>query len=107
MTLIEPGPSGSARRCIVRWCTVAACVLAACYRPARPDCAVSCADGAACPNGLTCGATDRLCHAGAIECSALEVPPLADAAPGSDAAPGRDGGGTYCAPQPGLIGCYE
>jgi hypothetical protein len=90
-------------------------MLAGCYRPARPDCAVSCAGGAPCPNGLTCGASDQLCHAGAIECSALEVPPIADAAPasdagpGSDAAPGRDGGGTgtYCAPQQGLIGCYE
>lgn len=115
MTLTEPGPSGSVCHRTMWWCAVAACVLAGCYRPGRPDCVVSCAGGAPCPNGLTCGATDQLCHAGAIECSALEVPPFADAAPGHDAAPGsdaaprRDGGapGTYCGPQPGLIGCYE
>jgi hypothetical protein len=114
MPPIESGPSGSVRHRTMWWCAVAACVVAGCYRPARPDCAVSCADGAPCPNGLTCGATDQLCHAGAIECSAIEVPPLDDAAPGSDAAPRVDaapgsdgGGGTYCAQQQGLIGCYE
>ena len=113
MTLIEPGPKQSVRRRTMRWCAIATFVLAGCYRPARPDCAVSCADGVPCPNGLTCGATDQLCHAGAIECSALGVPPLVDAAPGSDAAPGVDAAPGidatpgYCAPQSGLIGCYQ
>lgn len=119
MTLIEPGPKQSVRRRAMRWGAVAACVLAGCYRPARPDCAVSCADGAPCPNGLTCGATDRLCHAGAIECSAAELPGDAatgtgngtgaggDATLGVDAAPGIDANPGYCAPQSGLIGCYQ
>jgi hypothetical protein len=97
----------------MRGWAVAFCMLAGCYRPARPDCAVSCADGAPCPSGLTCGATDRLCHAGVIECSAMSFPPLdaapgTDAPPGTDAAPGTDAGLAFCDPsQPGLIGCYE
>jgi len=89
----------------MRWCAAAWCVLAGFYRPASLDCAVTCADGAPCPSGLTCGATDRLCHAGPVECSAGMLP--GDAAPG-DAAPASDGARAFCDPdQPGLVGCYE
>ncbi|HEX3764824.1 MAG TPA: LamG domain-containing protein [Kofleriaceae bacterium] len=104
MTRIEQAPSRQARGRALRWCATV-CMLAGCYRPASLACAVSCADGATCPSGLTCGATDRLCHAGGIECSASQ--PSSDATP-DDAAPGSDGPLAYCDPgQPGLIGCYQ
>lgn len=110
MSRIEQVPSRQARRATLGCCAVGylVCLLAGCYRPASLACAVSCADGAPCPNGLTCGATDQLCHAGAVECSVSAI--LPDAGP-DGAAPDSNGPLTYCDPRlqglAGLVGCYE
>jgi hypothetical protein len=58
-----------------------ACLLAGCYHASNLACAVSCASDQSCPNGLQCGLSDHLCHAGPRECSEIGPGGPEDAGP--------------------------
>jgi hypothetical protein len=58
---------------------VAAVCLCACYRPSFRDCAIRCASGAGCPDGLACDMGSHLCTS-AGTCSAGGDAQLADSA---------------------------
>jgi hypothetical protein len=78
--------------------------LVGCYRPASLECAITCANGASCPNGLTCG-TDQLCHGGTRECSDIDAS-VADG--GQPDAPDDSPALVFCDPsRPDLVACYE
>ncbi|HSR96744.1 MAG TPA: LamG domain-containing protein [Kofleriaceae bacterium] len=91
-------------------CALLACLLVACYHPNRLDCSVSCANGASCPDGLTCGATDQLCHSGSRECTAIDAVDAGDDAPSNppDDASFDGPPPVFCSPAlRNLVACYE
>lgn len=86
-----------------------ACLLAGCYHGSNLACAVTCAADQSCPDGLQCGLSDHLCHAGPRECSEIDaglpddtgMPPLEDAPDTAPGAPFCDRSDIH------IIACYE
>lgn len=87
-----------------------ACLLAGCYHASNLECAVSCASDQSCPNGLQCGLSDHLCHAGVRQCSEIDASVPGDAgetllidAPNPDAP-----SAPFCdRSQATLVACYQ
>jgi hypothetical protein len=81
----------------MRWAL--ACLLVGCYHVSNTlDCVVSCASDGKCPNGLQCGVSDQLCHAGLRECSEIDASVPDTAAPPA----------AFCdRSQDTIIACYE